>query len=116
MERVKINRLKLLKAVRKNRTEHVALHSLAMKAYRKESIVKLGQMLDDAKAGKEITHHTGLVEPRSHTEDYDRIIRMLEMSLEKSITLTSEEFSSYVMDNWGWKGQFLAVNSSYLSH
>jgi hypothetical protein len=55
------------------------------------------------------------VEPVDQTREYNKVIRMLEMSTEDVIELQEHEFSQYVLDDWGWKGQFLASNSAYSS-
>jgi hypothetical protein len=48
------------------------------------------------------------------TKDYDRVIRMLEMTVDEIITIGAVEFQQYVMDDWTWKEQFTASNSAYL--
>jgi len=46
-------------------------------------------------------------------ETYNTAISMLELSEDDLISLTLQEFSQYVEDKWGWRGQFDAVASSY---
>jgi hypothetical protein len=43
-----------------------------------------------------------LVQPRDHTSDYDRVIMMLEMSVDDTIVLDANEFDQYVRDVWAW--------------
>jgi hypothetical protein len=54
-----------------------------------------------------------LPEPQDHTIDYDRVIKMLEMSVDSLIELDEGAFDQYVMDNWSWKGDALATNEMY---
>lgn len=51
----------------------------------------------------------------SYEKAYDQIIRMMEMSIDTEITLTADQFSSFVMDDWNWKSNFNAVNATYSS-
>lgn len=70
-------------------------------------------MLDEAKAGKQIRRSLALVEPQDQTRDYDRAIRMMEMSQDEVVELEEHDFAQYVLDDWSWKRQFLLSNSNY---
>lgn len=113
MGTVTVNRVNLLETVKANRQEHRKEFESACVGYRKEAIKHLEEMLDEAKQGKRIRRAIGLVEPMDQTKDYDRIIKMLEMSVDEDIELTQSEFAQYVMDDWAWKGQFISSVSTY---
>jgi hypothetical protein len=115
MNYVKVNRNELLDVVRKNREQHRKIFEEAIEGYRSAAIKELDAMLNEAKAGKRIRRTVSLVEPVDQTREYNKVIRMLEMSTEDVIELQEHEFSQYVLDDWGWKGQFLASNSAYSS-
>ena len=70
-------------------------------------------MLADAKAGRSIQRSISLAEPADHTEDYDRVLAMLEMSVDETVILSSEEFSQYVLDRWTWSRFATSTNQSY---
>jgi hypothetical protein len=59
--------------------------------------------------------HLNLVHPTSHGSDYERAIRMMKASIYDEVKLTEHEFDQYVLNNWSWKAQFVASNSSYVS-
>lgn len=115
MDEVKVKREKLLEVVRKNRKAHRDLFLKAQEGYRKDMIAELDQMLQDAKDGKQIRRAVMMPEPQDHTADYDRVITMLEMSVDKEIELDSEAFDNYVMDNWAWRAHAMATNTMYAS-
>lgn len=115
MNKVKINRLHLLAAIKVNRDEHVTLFDRAQIGYRKAVIEALEERLLDAKHGKPIVRGMALPEPQNHTQDYDRIIRMLSMSVEETIEISESEFDMYVMDNWSWAKLAKAQNMTYSS-
>lgn len=114
MQKVKIKREDLLRNVQLNRSKHRNLFLKAQEGYREEVIEELDKMLKEAREGKRIRRLIELPEPVDHTSDYDRVIRMLEMSVDEEIELTSVEFDQYVMDNWSWKEFVFATNSSYV--
>jgi len=113
MKQVTLDRDELLEKLKANREKHYAIFQEAFIGYRKLAIKKLDEALADAKAGKKIQLYIELVEPVNQTEDYDRVIAMLEMSLEDEVVLTQTEFAQYVLDQWHWKEQFKLSNSLY---
>src|SRR6516225_5289330 len=97
MNTVKVKREELLTKVRANRDAHRSLFLKAQEGYRKLVIEELDRMLADAKAVRPIARSINLVEPADHTEDYDRVLAMLEMSVDDAVILSAEEFSQYVL-------------------
>ena len=113
MDKIKVKKSELLDVLRSNRARHREIFLDAQEEYRKAAIAELDNMLTEARAGKKIRRSVTLVEPIDQTRDYDQAIRMLEMDTQDIIELTSELFRCYVMDEWRWMNQFLAVNSTY---
>jgi hypothetical protein len=58
-------------------------------------------MLADARDGKPIRRSVTLTEPSNHTQDYDRALQMLEMSVDDMVILDTEEFEHFVLDTSG---------------
>ena len=110
----RVKRDELLEVLKKNRATHRETFERATIGYRKRAIEELDISLRDACEGKKIRRSIGLVEPMDQTKDYDRVIRMLEMSVDEVVTIEAHEFAQYVMDDWSWKEQFTASNSTYL--
>jgi hypothetical protein len=54
------------------------------------------------KAGRSIQRSVTLTEPSNHIKDYDRVITMLEVSVDETIILNASEFDQYVRDVWAW--------------
>lgn len=113
MKTVKVNRLQLLEKVKANRTTHRTTFEEALDGYREQAIKELEASLAEAKAGKRIRRGLELVEPMDMTREYDRVITMLEMSVEEELEVTQQEVMQYVMDDWNWKHQFEAVSAAY---
>ena len=117
MNSVKMNRLDLLKIVKENATKHVADYDEAVIDY------KVG-VLKVAKANLKIAN-TGELEkfvfnkmppaPVNYADNYSRAIRMLELSVEDTIDVEEHIFNQLVLDEWGWKQQFVAQSALYKS-
>lgn len=113
MKTVKVNRKQLLEKVKANRATHRTTFEEALEGYREQAISELEASLLEAKAGKRIRRGLQLVEPMDMTREYDRVITMLEMSVEEELEVTQQEVMQYVMDDWSWKQQFEAVSATY---
>ncbi len=105
----------LVKIVKENRSGHQALFERAQIVYRGRMIEELDSMLSDAKKGLGIRRHISMPEPESHVLDYDRVLRMLELSIDDEIELDEQDFDRYVMDNWEWNRAFQTSTVAYLS-
>lgn len=110
---VKVKKDALLETVTANRDKHRTIFLEAVDGFRTKAIEMLEQRLAEAKTGKRINVYINLPTPIDQTREYNKIIKMLEMSVDDEIELTQAEFGMYVMDDWGWKKQFSATNSAY---
>jgi hypothetical protein len=108
MESITVPKGALLEKLRQNRDDHRAIFEEALTGYQREAEQELQQHLELLRAGKRRDIRVVKVVPKDHTSDYDRAIAMIEMALGDTITLTEADFSQYVMDDWGWQGQFLS--------
>lgn len=113
---VKVHKQELLETLRKNRTEHRRIFEEALMGYKAKVIAELERMLEKARAGERVAESLHIPQPVDQTREYDRAIKMLEMSVEDTIQLNANEFESYVMDRWHWKHAFLMSNSLYSKH
>lgn len=87
MNAIIVNKAELLGTIRSNRNNHRKIFLEAQESYREAVIKELDSMLGDAKAGRKIRRTITLIEPMDQTKDYDRAIRMLEMSVDVQIEL-----------------------------
>ena len=115
MKPIKAKVAELLTILKKNRETHEEIFIAAQKIYRSEVIRKLDQALQSAKDGKEFPSYIQIPAPENHTKDYDRVIRMLELSVDDVVELAENEVEVYVMDKWSWSHQWAASNMQYLN-
>lgn len=113
MDTVTVDKAELLKTIRENRENHRQVFNDAVEVYREKMIAELDSMLEDAKAGRKIRRAISMPEPEDHTRDYDRVIKMLEMSVDSQIEIEEQEFNWYVMDQWQWNASFNTSTVAY---
>jgi hypothetical protein len=134
MQEVTVNTRLLMAKIQANRTAHAKAFTTATEGYRQTVRNLLGKWHNTlnhpmgdphpdligtepgdpglyAGAVKEIGQ---LAAPQSHLEEYDRALAMLQMSVDVTITLQEHEFQQLVMDEWGWKRDFIRSTSAYL--
>jgi len=110
---VRLAKDRLLERIRKNRDDHRAIFEEALDGWKSQVAKDLEEAAEAAKVGKAFKVHFGLVKPEDHTDDYDSVIALLEMSEDDEFELTWHEFQNYVMDKWDWQATFLTNSSSY---
>ena len=117
MHSVKINRLELLKIVKENATKHVADYDEAVIDF-KAAVIKVAKAnLKIANSGEleKFNFQRMPAAPVNYAENYTRAIRMLELSVEDTIEVEEHVFNQLVLDEWGWKQQFVAQSALYKS-
>ncbi len=113
MDTVTVDRTELLATLTKNRDEHRQQFETALRGWRKEVLFALRRAVADAEQGKQFRTSVQLPQPSDHTDDYEEIIQVVMWSIGDEITLSRMEFRQFVLDEWGWKHDFLATNSMY---
>jgi hypothetical protein len=116
MNSVKIDRDQLKTIVLENKQKHIAEYTEAVSDYKTAVLkiakdnLKLAQTTDMDKFKQIKSVPTP---PQSYENDYNRAIRMLELSVETVIELEDEIFNQLVLDEWNWKFNFSLSNTTY---
>lgn len=110
-----VKKNELLGILRENRDKHRSVFTAALDGYRAESRKLLEEHLQWLSEGRTPKIYIILSRPEDHTRDYDRIIKMLEMEVAETFTLTEDRFAQYVMDDWRWKRDWLKMSNRYAS-
>lgn len=113
MNTVTVERAKVIETLKINRDKHHEIFKDAQAGYRKVVISILDKAIQEAREGKKIRTFFDIEAPKDHTEEYDQAIKMLEWSIDKNITLDRRSFINFVLDDWGWKQDFLSISQSY---
>ena len=115
MKPVTVSKSELLDILTRNRDSHREVFLTAQRRYREELIRLLDERLAEVRAGRKIDHYLRLPEPEDHTGDYDRAIRMIEMSVQDVIEIDEKTFGELVLDEWSWSERWAQTTSSYTS-
>lgn len=100
MDEVNLDKKELLAKLKENRAKHVQLYKDALEGFYVDRAKVLESALAKIKSGKTPHNQINFVEPVNHESQYDEAIAMLEMSVDKQVTLSRHEFSQYVQDSW----------------
>ena len=118
MRSVKINKKELLSIVRENKEKHVKEYKESVEDYKAAALKVAAEHVELAKTGElnKIAKIKAMPSaPSSYEKEYDRAIRMLELSVEKEIEVEEDVFNQLVLDEWHWKNAFVASASLYKS-
>lgn len=113
--KVKVERIKLLEILKKNRDNHASLVDEARRGYVEKARTILSEKLDRLKEGKFTAVSINLVVPEDHTSEYNTVIGMLQMAEDDFVELTADTYRQFVEDEWGWMSHWLVSNSGYSS-
>lgn len=116
MRSVKLNKKDLLKIVLNNKEKHVKDYNESVEDYKAAALKVADEHVLLAKSGElnKIAKIKAMpAAPVSYEKEYDRAIRMLELSVEKEIEIEEDVFNQLVLDEWSWKHQFVASASLY---
>lgn len=112
MKEVTIGKAELLNTLKRNKKVHVDDYDKVM-AKHMDKLMEiyqqgLDELADDKIPNRKIPH-----KPISHEDDYDRNIKMIEMSVDDVFTLTEMEFQQLILDEWSWRQEFEFTKSTY---
>ena len=113
MESVRVDKKALIKDLKKNLGQHRAIFEQAVEGYRKLAVQQLTGHINRIKKGELVEVYVRLPLPEDHSRDYERVIQMLERSLDETVPLSETDFRAYVQDDWDWKRAFLASTAEY---
>lgn len=118
MKAVNIERQELLSIVNANKVKHVEEYNESVRDYKKAALqiakdnfalVKTGKVEDIARV-KSMPPR-----PSSYENEYNRAIRMLELSVDEVIAVEQDVFNQLVLDEWDWKRSFVTNSTLYKS-
>jgi len=108
VQKITVNKDELLAKLEENRADHRRIFEEALEGFARQAEAELNARIDDLRNGQRRDIIIRKPVPTDHTGDYDRAIAMIRMALGDTITLEEHDFAQYVMDDWGWQGQFLS--------
>lgn len=117
---VTVKKEQLLETLRENKKKHEAEFVGAVEGWKIKCFQKLDKKREDIASmsiedlKKDDVHCLVSVEcPRSHADEYQRAIEMLEWHEGETLTLDQTSFRRYVQDEWDWTRSFKTLSASY---
>jgi hypothetical protein len=107
-----IEKIDLLERLIANRTRHQRDYEMMLENYQFAIIEKLQEYSEEYHKGNFVDLDF-LSKPVRHTDDYDAIIDMLEMSSDTEFKLSTHEHRQYCLDQWEWKRIFDLTKTVY---
>lgn len=98
-----------------NRQSHIEKYDEAYKGWRIEVKEKLEKEMQKLESGGDPSlHFSQLSKPKSHEEEYNLVIEMLQMETRETIELSADEFQKFVKDKWDFSDHWITSNSMYI--
>ncbi len=110
---IKVKTNELLTKVIDNRDAHKAEYEEALQGFMIDCRVRLKKELASLNKGLLPDKHLYFEAPENHTDDYDTVIDMLEMSVDEELEITVEQFQRYARDKWDWTDNFKQLSAVY---
>lgn len=116
MEKIKVNKQKLLEVLEENKKKHLEDYDKALEGYKisaqKELAKKMKELknLIDNEKIKRFNLSFSVNKPESHEEDFDLVIEMLKESIDDEVYVTPSEFRQYYKNEWSWKDFWYTSN------
>ena len=106
MKQVTVETKWLIEQVVANQAAHEEKFKRALEGYRKRVTKLVQDLLADVEQGNIGRVYICETPPTNHKRDYKRVVAMLMASVDEDVTLSADEFSSYVQDDWHWKQEW----------
>src|SRR6266508_2777285 len=97
----------VLARLQSNRAKHRSIFEQAIERFRAEAVQRLGERIDQIKAGTSTNTYVSMPVPEDHTDDYDRAIRMLELHTSDTIVMKESTYRQFYEDDWDWKERWV---------
>jgi hypothetical protein len=117
MEKLKVDKAKLIKVLVQNKDQHVADYKIALDGYRvslKKAISKKSKELKESSDEdlEKFNFYLNVVKPENHVKDFETVIGWLNWSIESEVAISENEYKQYFLNEWSWKNDWYFSNSA----
>lgn len=109
---IEVSKEELIKTIKENKDRHIIEYDEAVKAYREEAKKQLNEQ-KRALAKGNLHIRVNLVTPINKSDEYDKLVKMFEWEINKTVILSQGEFNEYVLDETDFAVAARASNSMY---
>lgn len=97
---------KLQETLKQNLSDHVEIYNTAMLAYETNYKDYVSEFAKEVAKGDLKREFRPPIRPVSYAKNYEDVISQLEYEAEDVITLSSQEFKNYILDEWNFTNVF----------
>ena len=115
MQTINIKVSDLLPIVKQNLEKHNNVYEAAVSGYWIKAESELNNKIIQIQKKEKIEPHLNVNYPTSYSDEYKKVIRMLELTSDNTVQLTANEFDAYVRNHWQWRYSFLSSNMGYIN-
>lgn len=117
MQPIQVNRKELITKLIENRARHVAEFNETFELFRIRAVRQMEKNLDLARdtASRNVYLSIALQVPKSHEDEYNEVIGLLDMGTADTVELDMDSYKKYVLDKWNWKSAFDSSTQFYKS-
>ena len=117
MRNITVHKADLITTLRTNRDAHRAEYEKAVEVYKTRFVEEARRFAAEAvaRAARSLPFmdFVWLPVPEEHTDDYDRVIALMEWEIADDVELSEQDFRCYVLNEWGWAQSFASNTRSY---
>jgi hypothetical protein len=113
MNDVRMDKTVLISIIKLNKDKHVKEYNEAVIGYRESVAKELQTKLDICKSGGNFSMGSSLDKPQCFENEYNVVLRKLELSLDVTIELNDTQFKNFVLDEWSWTSSFKSTSAIY---
>lgn len=115
MKNVNVDKIELIRILTENRAIHIKEYAEMMIEYKKEIIAECQKLQEfNMAATSDFKKRLTSSEPVSNEQEYDTILSMLSMSIDSNISLSTNEYTQYVLNEWFFTNSFEMSKSAYI--
>lgn len=111
--KVLVEREWLLGKLREGLEQHQSEYDLAKARYCEMAEGRCEDLLRDLQRGQAVRIEFSKPMPIAFDEEFERIIGMLENSVDDEVQLDEEQYAAYVQGRWSWRDAFEAQTMVY---
>lgn len=114
MKQVTVDTKTLIDTITTNRETHIVDYKDAHAKWADQATEYHRQQFESLTQNQhEVTNLEKPEEPQNYVDSYNVALKMLEMSVDESVTLSNQEFQQFVLDEWHWAHSFRSSVNSY---
>jgi len=115
MPNVKIAKNELLEKLKNNLEQHKIDIDEALDLRRENIEDKLSRVVIEISNNPEYQPDStfNFPKPTNNSRDYEKAIKMVEMTQDQVIELSEDQFDKLVLDNWYWKNELINTSALY---